>query len=127
MDLSSILKVVDHTLLSQTATWEDIKRTCDEGIRYGVASVCIPPYYVKEAKKYVNNKLPICTVIGFPNGYSTTESKMFECRDAISNGADELDMVVNIGLIKSKKFHEVENEINKIKNVCGNKVLKVII
>lgn len=127
MDLSSILKVVDHTLLSQTATWEDIKRTCDEGIRYGVASVCIPPYYVKEAKKYVNNKLPICTVIGFPNGYSTTESKMFECRDAISNGADELDMVVNIGLIKSKKFHEVENEINKIKNVCGKKVLKVII
>ncbi len=127
MDLNRMLKAVDHTLLSQTATWEDIKRICDEGMKYGVASACIPPCYVKDAKEYVNNKLAICTVIGFPNGYSTTESKIFECGDAISNGADELDMVVNIGLIKSKKFYEVENEIKKIKNVCDKKVLKVII
>ena len=110
MDLNRMLKAVDHTLLSQTATWEDIKRICDEGMKYGVASACIPPCYVKDAKEYVNNKLAICTVIVFPNGYSTTESKIFECGDAISNGADELDMVVNIGLIKSKKFYEVENE-----------------
>lgn len=127
MDNKEILKRVDHTLLSQEATWEQIKKICDEGIEYDVASVCIPASYVKKAKEYVGNKLPICTVIGFPNGYSTTATKVFETKDAIANGADEIDMVINIADLKNALFEEVENEIRLIKEACGDKILKVII
>ena len=127
MDKKEILNKVDHTLLKQTATWEDIKKICDDGIKYNVASVCIPPYYVEEAKKYVGSRLKICTVIGFPNGYSTKETKVFEAINAIENGADEIDMVINIGALKDKKYDYIENEISKIKLACGDKVLKVII
>lgn len=127
MDNKEILKRVDHTLLSQEATWEQIKNICDEGIEYKVASVCIPASYVKKAKEYVGNRLPICTVIGFPNGYSTTETKVFETKDALANGADEIDMVINITDVKNALFEEVENEIRLIKEACGDKILKVII
>ncbi len=127
MDIEEILSKVDHTLLSPTATWEEIKNICDEGMRYKVASVCIPPCFVQEAKNYVGDKLKICTVIGFPNGYNTTASKLFEAQNAIDSGADEIDMVINIGALKEGKFDYIESEIKNIKSVCKNKILKVII
>ncbi|MBR4800345.1 MAG: deoxyribose-phosphate aldolase [Clostridia bacterium] len=127
MTTKEILSKCDHTLLSQTATWEDIRAICDDGIKYKTASVCIPPSFVKRAKEYVGNRLAICTVIGFPNGYNTTAVKVFEAKDAIENGADEIDMVVNIGELKAGDYSFVEQEIRKIKSVCGDKVLKVII
>ena len=127
MNKQEILNKVDHTILAQTAKWEDVKKICDDGIKYNTASVCIPPSYVEQAKKYVGDKLKICTVIGFPNGYNTTNVKVYETLEAIEKGADEIDMVINIGWLKDKKYEEVENEIRAIKNVCGNKILKVII
>ena len=127
MDIKEILSTVDHTLLLQGSTWEEIKLICDDGMKYGVASVCIPPSFVKRASEYVDNKLPICTVIGFPNGYNTTEVKVFETKNAIENGADEIDMVINIGLVKEKKYAAITEEIKAIKNACGDKILKVII
>lgn len=127
MDIKSILSKVDHTYLKQNATWDDIRRTCDEGIEYGVASVCIPPYFVKMARDYVGYKIKICTVIGFPNGYNTTEVKLFETKNALENGADEIDMVINICDLKDKKYDLILNEISVLKQACGNKVLKVII
>lgn len=127
MDIKEILKRVDHTLLNQVCTFEEIKKLCDEGIEYNVASVCIPPSYVKRAKEYVKENLKICTVIGFPNGYSTKETKIFECKDAIKNGADEIDMVVNLGDIRSGEFKAVEEEIKEIKEICGEHILKVIV
>ena len=127
MDNKIILSKVDHTLLSQTATWEQIKKICDDGMKYNVASVCIPASYVKRAKEYVGNKLAICTVIGFPNGYSTTETKVFETKDAIKNGADEIDMVINIGYLKDRMFDKVLDEIKQIKKACDGRILKVII
>ena len=122
-----ILKYVDHTLLKQTSTWEDIKQICDDGIKYNTASVCIPPSFVKQAKEYVADKIKICTVIGFPNGYNTTATKIFETQDAIKNGADEIDIVINIGDLKSKKYDKILDEINNIKEACGENILKVII
>lgn len=127
MDRERILSVVDHTLLLQTATWEQIKGICDDGMKYHTASVCIPPCYVKQAKQYVKNRLPICTVIGFPNGTMTTKVKVLETKDAILNGADEIDMVINIGALKEKRYDDVQNEIEQIKEVCGGRILKVII
>ena len=127
MDKQEILNKVDHTLLLQTATWKEIKQICDDGINYNTASVCIPPYYVEKAKQYVGDKLKICTVIGFPNGYNTTSTKVFETTDAIKNGADEIDMVINIGALKDKNYEYIQNEIKAIKTACGDKVLKVII
>ena len=127
MDIKEILSKCDHTNLSQTATWKDIKILLDDGIKYGVASCCIQPYFVKKAKEYVGDKLKICTVIGFPNGYSTTETKVFETIDAVNNGADEIDMVVNINLIKNSDYIEIYEEISKIKKACNGKLLKVII
>ncbi len=127
MDIKEILAKCDHTLLSQTATWDQIKAICDDGVLYGTASVCIPASYVKQAKKYVGDKLAICTVIGFPNGYSTTASKCFEAADAVANGADEIDMVINIGWLKDKRYDDLLNEIKAIKAACGGKLLKVII
>ena len=127
MDKKKILSTVDHTLLSQTATWEDIKRICDEGMKYEVASICIPPSYIREAKNYVGDKLALCTVIGFPNGYMTKATKIYETMDAIANGADEIDMVINLGHVKDKKYDLIEEEIREIKKACGSKILKVII
>ena len=127
MDKQEILNKVDHTLLSQTATWEEIKSICDDGIKFNTASVCIPPCYVEEAKKYVKDKLKICTVIGFPNGYNTTAVKVFETLEAVEKGADEIDMVINIGALKDKKYDYIEKEIKTIKTACGDKILKVII
>lgn len=127
MDIEFILSKVDHTLLSQSATWKEIKDICDDGIKYKTASVCIPASFVKSAKEYVGNKLKICTVTGFPNGYSTTATKVFETKDAILNGADEIDMVINIGMLKAKQYNDILTEINSIKNVCSGKILKVII
>lgn len=127
MNIKDILSKCDHTLLSQTATWEDIKAICDDGMKYSTASVCIPPCYVKQAKEYVGNRLAICTVIGFPNGYNTTEVKNFETADAIKNGADEIDMVINIGRLKAGEYDYVENEIRTLKETCQDKILKVII
>lgn len=127
MDIKKILSTVDHTLLSQSATWEQIKAICDDGIKYSTASVCIPASYVKDAKEYVQDKLAICTVIGFPNGYSTTATKCFEAEDAVNNGADEIDMVINIGWLKDKKYDLILEEINAIKESCHGKLLKVII
>ena len=118
---------MDHTLLTQQATWEEIKQICDDAMEYGTASVCIPPSYVKQAKEYVQDKMAVCTVIGFPNGYMTTKTKEFETKDAIANGADEIDMVINIGWVKDKKFDCVEEEIRTLKAACGDKILKVII
>lgn len=126
-NVQNILSKCDHTLLSQTATWADIKAICDDGMKYGTASVCIPPSFVKQAKEYVGEKLAICTVIGFPNGYNTTAVKVFETADAINNGADEIDMVINIGLLRACKDAEVCEEIRQIKAACGDKILKVII
>jgi len=122
-----ILKMVDHTLLKQESKWEDIKKICDDAIKYNVASVCIPPCYVKKAKEYVGDKMEICTVIGFPNGYNTAEVKVFEAKVAIEEGADEIDMVINIGMLKNKEYDYILNEINKIKEACKGKILKVII
>lgn len=127
MDINEILTHVDHTLLSQTATWDEIRQICDDGIAYHTASVCIPPSYVKQACGYVNGQIPICTVIGFPNGYMTTESKAFEAKDALENGASEIDMVINIGWLKDGKYDLVSDEIRALKSVCGDKILKVII
>lgn len=127
MDINEILSKVDHTLLSPTATWEEIKSICDDGMKYKTASVCIPPCYVKSAKEYVKDSLKICTVIGFPNGYSTLETKLFETQNALNSGADEIDMVINLGDVKQKKFEAIENEVRKIKSVCKDKILKVII
>ncbi len=114
-------------MLTQTATWEEIRRILDEGIKYNTASACIPAAYVKQAADYVEGKLPICTVIGFPNGYSTTAVKVFETKDALANGAEEIDMVINIGWLKDKKYQELEEEIRQIHEACGGKILKVII
>ena len=127
MDIKKILAMVDHTLLAQGATWDEIRAVCDDGISYGCASVCIPPSYVKQAKEYVGDRLKICTVIGFPNGYSTTAVKCFETADAVKNGADEIDMVINIGRLKDKKYDDILNEINDIKKACSGKLLKVIV
>ena len=127
MNIKEILSKVDHTLLSQSATWEEIKAICDDGMKYETASVCIPASYVKQAKEYVGEKLAICTVIGFPNGYSTTATKVFETADAVKNGADEIDMVINVGWLKDKKYDEILEEINAIKDACNGKLLKVII
>lgn len=127
MNIKEILSKCDHTLLAQSATWDDIKAICDDGIKYATASVCIPPSFVKEAKEYVGDKLAICTVIGFPNGYSTTATKVFETADAVANGADEIDMVINIGDLKAKKYDAILNEMKAIKAACGEKILKVII
>lgn len=127
MEIKEILSRCDHTLLSPTATEEEIKALCDDGIKYGTASICIPPCYVKAAKEYVKGKLPICTVIGFPNGYSSTAVKVFEAERAAKDGADEIDMVINIGMLKAKNFGGVLEEIKKIKAAVGGKILKVII
>ncbi len=123
MDRKDILKTVDHTLLTQTATWEEIRGILDDGIKYQTASACIPAAYVKQAAEYVEGRLPICTVIGFPNGYSTTAVKVFEAKDAIENGAEEIDMVVNIGWVKDGKYQEIEDEIRQIHEACGRKVI----
>lgn len=127
MKKEDILKKVDHTNLNQNAKWEDIKKICDDGIKYNVASVCIPPSYIDDAKKYVGDKLKISTVVGFPNGYSTTNVKIYETLQAIESGADEIDMVININALKDKKYKYIEEEIKAIKMVCANKILKVII
>ena len=127
MQLQEILSKCDHTLLSPTATWEEIKAICDDGIRYKTASVCIPASFVKQAKDYVGNRLAICTVIGFPNGYATTGAKCFMAADAVENGADEGDMVINIGWAKEGKWQAITDEIAAVKAACGGKLLKVII
>lgn len=127
MNKIDILSKTDHTLLKQTATWEQIKQICDDGMKYQVASICIPPCFVKKAKDYVKDKLDICTVIGFPNGNMTTAVKVFETKDAITNGAAEIDMVINLGALKAKNYSYVENEIKEVKEACCGKVLKVII
>ena len=127
MELKTILSKCDHTLLLQGSTWEEIKGICDDGIKYSCASVCIPASFVKRAKDYVGEKLQICTVIGFPNGYSTTAVKVYETADAIKNGADEIDMVINIGDLKDKRYDVILDEINAIKAACNGKILKVII
>ena len=127
MDKKLILGKTDHTLLKQTSTWEQIKKICDEGMEFATASVCIPPSYVKRAKEYVGEKVAVCTVIGFPNGYMTTKTKVFETADAVANGADEIDMVINIGDVKNGDYDLVLEEIKAIKEACGGKLLKVII
>ena len=127
MELKAILSTVDHTLLAQGATWEQIRGICDDGMKYATASVCIPASYVKQAKEYVGDKLAVCTVIGFPNGYSTTAVKCFETEDAVKNGADEIDMVINIGWVKDKKWDALLEEIKAVKAACHGKLLKVII
>jgi len=127
MDTSKILKTVDHTLLNQAATWDEIKVILDDAVKYKTASVCIPASYVKDAADYLNGMIPVCTVIGFPNGYSTTAVKCFETEDAIRNGAEEIDMVINIGWVKDKKYDAVLEEIKAIKKACNGKLLKVII
>ena len=127
MDKKEVLSKVDHTLLAQVATWEDIKQILDDAMKYEVASACIPAAYVKQAAEYVQGKLAICTVIGFPNGYSTMATKVFEAGDAVDNGADEVDMVINIGFLKDGRYDEVEEEIRQIHQACKGKLLKVII
>ena len=127
MELKDILAKCDHTLLAQTATWQEIKGICDDGMKYHTASVCIPASFVKQAKDYVGEKLPICTVIGFPNGYDTTAAKCFMASDAVDNGADEVDMVINIGWAKEGKWEDITREIAAIKHACKGKLLKVII
>ena len=127
MELSEILSKCDHTLLSQTATWAEMKSICDDGMKYHTASVCIPASYVRQAKEYVGDKLAICTVIGFPNGYDTTAAKCFMATDAVDNGADEVDMVINLGWVKDGRYNAVEREIAAIKKACKGKLLKVII
>ena len=127
MDQNKVLSIVDHTLLGVAATWAEIKEILDDGIKYGTASACIPAAYVKEAAEYVQGKLAICTVIGFPNGYNTTAVKVFETKDAIANGAEEIDMVINVGALKNKRYQEIEDEIRAIHEACDGKILKVII
>lgn len=127
MTQKDILAKVDHTLLAQTATWEEIRQICNDSMRYETASVCIPPSYVEQAKNYVGDRLKICTVIGFPNGYNTTAVKEFETKDALKKGADEIDMVINLGWVKDGRFDLVEKEIRTLKDACGGNVLKVII
>ena len=127
MTREDIFKTVDHTLFALTATWEEIKEICDDAIKFQTASVCIPASYVKRAKDYVDGKMVICTVIGFPNGYSTTAVKEYETKDAILNGADEIDMVINIGAVKNKNYDLVTEEIAVLKEIAGDKILKVIV
>ncbi len=127
MDIKEILKRVDHTCLSVDAVWKDIKNLIDDGIKYNTASVCIPPSFVKKASEYAKGRMKICTVLGFPNGYETTAVKCFETEDAIKNGADEIDMVINVGMLKDGEYEMLRDEIKSIKNICGDKVLKVII
>ena len=127
MEMKEILSKVDHTLLSQSATWEQIRAICDDGMKYHTASVCIPASYVKQAANYVDGKLPICTVIGFPNGYDTTKAKCFEASDAVENGAQEVDMVINIGWVKDQKWDALLEEIKAVKAACRGRLLKVII
>ena len=127
MDHKEVLKRVDHTLLTQAATWEEVQAICDEGMACETASVCIPPRYVKRAADYVKNRLKICTVVGFPNGYSTPEVKVFETEDAIRNGADEIDMVINIGWVKDQRWEDLLEEIKSIKASCQGRILKVIV
>ena len=127
MNIQNIMNKVDHTLLGQAATWEEIRQILDDAMKYETASACIPASYVKQAAEYVQGKLPICTVIGFPNGYSTTATKVFETKDAIANGAAEIDMVINVGMLKDKRYEEVEAEIRQIHEACDGKILKVII
>lgn len=127
MELSEILKRVDHTLLAQTATWEEIREVCDDGMKYRTASVCIPPSFVRAAKGYVGAALPVCTVVGFPNGYATTTAKVFETADAAQNGADEIDMVVNLGWVRDGRWDDILEELRAVKAVCGKRVLKVIV
>jgi deoxyribose-phosphate aldolase len=127
VDIEKIVSRVDHTLLAQTATWEEIKKLCEEGINYKTASVCIPPVFVKEAAAFLEERLPVCTVVGFPNGYSTTDSKLFETENALKNGADEIDMVIHVGAVKVEDYDCILNEIKNIKKICGKKILKVII
>ena len=127
MNKYDIFKLVDNTVLKVESTWADIKKLCDISIKNSTASVCIPPAFVKQTKDYVQDKIKICTVIGFPNGYNTTDVKVFETTDAINNGADEIDMVINIGWLKEKKYDDIEEEIKKVKTACGDKILKVII
>ena len=127
MELKEILAKCDHTLLKQTAVWDDIKQLCDEGLEYGVASVCISPCFVAQASEYLNGRLPVCTVIGFPNGVHNTAVKRFETLEAIGDGADEIDMVANIGWIKAGLYHQVLDEIRELRRICGPRILKVII
>ncbi len=127
MEYADILCHVDHTLLKQESTWEQIREICDDGRKYGCASVCIPAGFVKQAADYLNGELPVCTVIGFPNGYSTTAVKVFETRDAIANGADEIDMVIHIGWAKEGRWDDLEQEVRAVKAACGEHILKVII
>lgn len=127
MNIGKILSHCDHTLLAVDAKWDDIKQICDDGMKYKTASVCIPASYVKQAAEYVDGALAICTVIGFPNGYSTTAAKAFEAADAVKNGADEIDMVINVGWAKDGRFDDILNEIKEVKAACGDKILKVII
>lgn len=127
MDKKEVLKCVDHTLLAQSATWAEIKEILDDAMKYETASACIPAAYVKQAAEYVEGKLPICTVIGFPNGYHTTAVKVFETKDAVANGAAEIDMVINIGFLKDKRYAEVEEEIRQIHEACQGRILKVIV
>lgn len=127
MERRDIYRTVDHTLLLQDATWEEIRQICDDAVAYGTASVCIPPSYVKRASEYLGDRMPVCTVIGFPNGYNTTAVKVFETEDAIKNGAAEIDMVINIGDLKDKNYDKITDEIRQIKAACGEHILKVII
>lgn len=127
MEKQEILRFVDHTLLKQAATWEEIRKTCQEGIENGTASVCIPPAFAAQASAYLQGRLPLCTVIGFPNGYQTTETKVFEAAEAVKNGADEIDMVIRIGWAKEDRFEKILEEINRVKEACGGKLLKVIV
>ena len=127
MEQKELLALVDHTLLRQDATWDEIRALCDDGVRYGCASVCIPASYVKQAAAYLGGKLPVCTVIGFPNGYSTTAVKVYEAMDAVQNGADEIDMVINLGWVKDGRWDALLQEIRAVKLACGTRILKVII
>ena len=127
MDVKEILHRCDHTLLAQTATWEEIRAICDDGMKYGCASVCIPASYVKQAAEYVEGRLPVCTVIGFPNGYDTTAAKCFMATDAVDNGASEVDMAINLGWVKDRRWDDLLAEIRAVKAACGGKLLKVII
>jgi deoxyribose-phosphate aldolase len=127
MKEENILKLVDHTQLLQTSTWEEVKELCEDAVKYNTASVCIPPCYVKQAKEYVGDRIKICTVIGFPNGNHTTRVKVFETEDAVLNGADEIDMVINIGALKEKNYDYVAEEIRQILKACQGRILKVII
>ena len=127
MERNEIYRRVDHTLLAQTATWEEIRGICDDALAYGTASVCIPPSYVGRAKEYLGDRMAVCTVIGFPNGYNTTAVKVFETEDAVANGADEIDMVINIGWLKDREYDRIRDEIRQIKAACAGRILKVII